>query len=83
MPELNEGQPERRVSALYEKMAAITERMTALEKLVATALEGKGGLLERLSHLDDCVDSVKKTVWMATGALALVSVIANILTRHA
>lgn len=84
---------ERRVGVLYERLAALekvvelaiehkSERVGALEKVVSTALEGKGGVLERLTHLDSCVDSIKKTIWLATGALAIISVAANLLTRH-
>jgi hypothetical protein len=84
---------ERRISILYERLAALeriteltmesrSERMSAIEATWRLALEGKGGVLDRLEHLDKCVDGIKRTIWMATGALALISVAANLLTRH-
>lgn len=92
MPE-NVEMVERRLGVLAERLAVLekmvelalegrVERLIALEQVVKTALEGSGGVLERLTHLDRCMDQVKKTIWIAAGALGLISVAANFLTRH-
>jgi len=91
MPEQAE-MVERRMDVLQERLAVLeklveftlegrVERLIALEQVVKTALEGSGGVLERLTHLDKCMDAVKKTVWLATGALAIISFAANYFTR--
>lgn len=54
------------------------ERLAAIE----TALNGKGGILDRLQHLDDCVDSLKKTVWKAMGAIMVVSALFQFFFHH-
>lgn len=58
-------------------MDKLAERVAALEAIVT----GKVGLIERLDHLDQCVDSLKATVWKASGGLAVIVVIAQWLLK--
>lgn len=92
MPDQPPGDMQYRIE-LHERIAKLEqglelafdtrhERVMSLEQLVKTALHDEGGILQRLKHLDSCIDSIKKTIWMATGALAIISVAANLLTRH-
>ena len=39
---------------------------------IATLEEKVRSIHEQLAHLDTCLDSVKRTIWQATGALAVV-----------
>lgn len=54
------------------------ERVASLE----AAMNGKEGVIDRLKHLDTCVDSLKVTVWKATGALAAVILVVQLMFRH-
>lgn len=54
-------------------MDKLAERVAALEAIVT----GKAGMIERMDHLDKCLDKVKATVWQATGALATVLLFAQ------
>ena len=45
-------------------------------------MNGKEGVIDRLKHLDECVDALKITVWKATGALAVIVVGAQWVLRH-
>ncbi len=56
----------------------IHERVAALEAV----MNGKEGVIDRLKHLDVCVDALKVTVWKATGALAVIVVGAQWALRH-
>lgn len=55
----------------------VDERIASIE----TAVNSQGGILDRLKHIDSCVDSIKRTIWLATGFLTAVSLLANWLTR--
>jgi len=55
----------------------LAERVAALEAFVI----GKGGVIEKLEHLDACVDSLKRSVWQAAGGLAVVVVLAQWLLK--
>lgn len=54
------------------------ERIAALEAV----MNGKEGVVDRLKHLDECVDALKVTVWKASGALAVIVVISQWVLRH-
>ena len=55
------------------------ERIAALE----TAVSGKGGIIDRLEHLDICLEDVKRTIWKATGvALCLYMIVQLVFIRH-
>lgn len=56
----------------------IGERVASID----TAVNSKGGILDRLQHIDACVDNVKRTIWIATGFISAVSVIANLIVRR-
>jgi hypothetical protein len=58
-----------------EDLEILRWRLVAIE----TVLNGKSGVLDRLEHLDKCVDSLKRTVWMATGATTIIGVLATAL----
>lgn len=84
MPDQTPGEiqtNERRVGVLYERLAALEKVVELAIEAKSQALDGKGGVLDRLEHLDRCIDGLKKTVWMATGAIMIVSVIMNLVTR--
>ena len=49
---------------------ASTERMVRLETKMDT-------VITRLDHQDKCVDSLKRQVWLAAGALGLLLAIVN------
>jgi predicted RNase H-like nuclease (RuvC/YqgF family) len=65
-----------------ERIAMLSERLAILEKTIEISLHGKGGVLERMEHLDKCIDGIKKTIWLATGAVMLVVALANWISRH-
>jgi hypothetical protein len=72
------------LESFMERMTGMDEllgRLATLEAIVTRitekALEGKGGVLDRLQHLDECVDGIKKTIWMASGVLSLLILLAN------
>lgn len=44
------------------------ERLASIE----TTLNGKGGVLDRLTHLDKCVYSVKRSVWGTAGGVSVI-----------
>ena len=50
------------------------ERMATLEAKMES-------VLERLAHLDICMDSLKRMVWQAAGAAAIVIGLINILAK--
>lgn len=58
-------------------MDKLAERVAALEAIVI----GKAGMIERMDHLDACLDKVKVTVWQATGALAAFVLLAQWLLK--
>lgn len=73
---------------IAERRAIFGERVAAIEKIVEITLHGRGGVLERLQHLDECQDDMKKqiaeaiggvktAIWMVGTFLAAVVVIAN------
>jgi hypothetical protein len=64
-----------------ERLAILSERLAILEKTIDISLHGKGGVLERMEHLDKCIDGIKKTIWLATGAVVIVVAVANWLAK--
>ena len=50
------------------------ERMATLEAKMES-------VLERLAHIDVCVDSLKRTVWQAAGAVAIIIGLINIMAK--
>lgn len=58
-------------------MEKLPERVAALEAV----MNGKGGVIDKLEHLDLCVDSLKATVWKASGGLAVIVVLAQWLLK--
>lgn len=58
-------------------MDKLAERVAALEAIVT----GRAGMIERLDHLDACLDKVKMTVWQASGALAAFVLLAQWLLK--
>lgn len=71
-----------------ERRVIFGERVAAIEKIVEITLHGRGGVLERLQHLDDCQDEMKKqiaeaiggvrtAIWMVGTFLAAIVIVAN------
>lgn len=55
--------------------------MSALGERVATVETRLDTIDEKLEHLHSCVEGVKKQVWMATGALALLTLLINLFMK--
>ena len=73
---------------IAERRVIFGERVAAIEKIVEITLHGRGGVLERLQHLDDCQDEMKKqiaeaiggvktAIWIVGSFLAGIIVVAN------
>lgn len=52
----------------------IIERLVRLE----TILEN---VVKRLDHQDSCIDALKRQVWLATGAIALLMALLNLYAK--
>jgi hypothetical protein len=73
---------ERRVSVLHERIAALERTLAIVEKTLEINMHGEGGVMERLKHLDACVDRINRTIWQASGAISFMVVVVNILIKH-
>lgn len=55
--------------------------IAAVERLVRVEVRLES-LVEHMKHMDFCVDDLKRTVWKASGALAIVMLIAGWFLKH-
>lgn len=55
------------------------ERLAKLEAHLETLLRWMDKVDQRLDHQDSCIDSLKRQVWMATGAIGLLTVLGQFL----
>ena len=63
-----------------ERRLADVERLARLEAHLETIVNWMDKVDRRLDHQDKCVDSMKRQIWMATGAIGLLMVLSNLST---
>jgi len=66
-----------------ERRLADVERLAKLEAHMENLVAWMVKVDIRLDHQDKCVDALKRQVWMATGAIALLTVLSNLTTFFA
>ena len=55
--------------------------ISTIEKLARLEVKVES-LMEQIEHIDICVDSLKRTIWQATGAMTILVTIAAWLLKH-